>query len=336
MVSNNEFTTDLDFQEYVQSIFQKTFDAHTRYQKPKCYSTVFVQPFAFNLTMACELDDLSCMPLSGKSGTAVAQQPKLFLMENLFTAQYSSVYPDVDVVNLIGQEIVLLNGVEFTTEISSWSDSYEYRSNNPSVRFNSALRSYLYRSAVSLNILPMSDLSITFTNGVTVSIPWMVTFTTGLANVSICEAQPLPVSTEKQVVKQASNREKVQLLETKSSSLEFASRPHVHLEEAPIRFDQETLHASRDDRIVIIPTNSTYYISCFLQTVDGDSANTALVSQVLVMKVASFSPPGSNYLDAWQGFLGEAQQCLSVEFDMLVVDVMANGGGYVSLSCYWG
>ena len=28
------FTTDLDFQEDVQSIFQMTLDAHTRYQKP--------------------------------------------------------------------------------------------------------------------------------------------------------------------------------------------------------------------------------------------------------------------------------------------------------------
>mmetsp|Transcript_24457 Transcript_24457/g.40746 ORF Transcript_24457/g.40746 Transcript_24457/m.40746 type:complete len:304 (+) Transcript_24457:582-1493(+) len=49
------------------------------------------------------------------------------------------------------------------------------------------------------------------------------------------------------------------------------------------------------------------------------------------MKVASFSPSAPTYIDAWAGFLGEAQQCLSAEFDMVVVDVMQNGGGYVCL-----
>lgn len=31
------------------------------------------------------------------------------------------------------------------------------------------------------------------------------------------------------------------------------------------------------------------------------------------------------------GFLGEVEQCLSADYDMIVVDVMQNGGGYVCL-----
>lgn len=67
-----------------------------------------------------------------------------------------------------------------------------------------------------------------------------------------------------------------------------------------------------------------------MQTSTGTDATDAGVSRTLVMKVASFSPPGE-YQDAWAGFLGEAETCLSTDFDMVVVDVMQNGGGYVCL-----
>jgi hypothetical protein len=93
----------------------------------------------------------------------------------------------------------------------------------------------------------------------------------------------------------------------------------------------ELLHESRPDRATVVPTNSKYYISCFVQTVEGTSADVADVSKVLVMKVPSFSPPGNDYMVAWEGFLDEIQQCLTVEVDLIVVDVMQNGGGYVCL-----
>jgi hypothetical protein len=47
--------------------------------------------------------------------------------------------------------------------------------------------------------------------------------------------------------------------------------------------------------------------------------------------VASFSPPGDDYHDAWAGFLGSAETCLSQNVDLVVVDVMQNGGGYVCM-----
>lgn len=103
-----------------------------------------------------------------------------------------------------------------------------------------------------------------------------------------------------------------------------------HLDSPPVRLESSVLHDSRPDREVIVPTNSKYYISCFIQTMSTKNSSIADVSKVLVMKVASFSPPGE-YLDAWAGFLDEAEQCLSTNFDLIVVDVMQNGGGYVCL-----
>jgi len=51
------------------------------------------------------------------------------------------------------------------------------------------------------------------------------------------------------------------------------------------------------------------------------------------MKVASFLPQvyPQNYYANWQGFLKSAETCLSTDFDMIVVDAMQNGGGYVCL-----
>lgn len=297
-VAQGDFAIDIEFQEYMQVIFQKTIDAHTRYSKPVCYNAIFVQPLAFDMRVE-------------ENSNSLDNEPKVYLMKNLYTDIYADIYPDVDLSPLIDQQVTLLNGVEFTTEVSSWGDTHETKSNNRGVRFNAAIRSYMYRNAISINVLPVADLTITLADGSSHTLPWMVSYTNGLANVSYCAALP---STP--MVNSPLSRTTVDDMEMDTVS--------------PKRLEHAPLHASRPDREVIVPTNSPYYISCFVQTVGGDYAETAGISRVLVMKVASFSPPGY-YLDAWAGFLDEAQQCLSVEFDMIVVDVMQNGGGYVCL-----
>lgn len=300
MIANGDFATDLDFQEYIQDIFQKTIDAHTRYQKPACYNTIFVQPFAFDMRV---IENVS----------SVVNEPKVFLMENLYTPIYPTIFPGYDIASLIDKEVMLLNGIEFTTEVASWGDTHETRSNNPGIRFNAAIRSYLYRSAMSLSILPLNDLNITFADGTSVTIPWMASYTNGLADVNKCAALT------------------TQTVEAKKPKYSF-QHDHLapHLDHAPFRLDASSVQDSRPDREVIVPTNSPYYVSCFIQTMTSENASIADVKRVLVMKVASFSPPG-DYLDAWAGFLDEAQQCLSTNFDLIVVDVMQNGGGYVCL-----
>jgi hypothetical protein len=48
------------------------------------------------------------------------------------------------------------------------------------------------------------------------------------------------------------------------------------------------------------------------------------------MKVGSFFPPGE-YEDVIAAFLADAATCLSTPHDLLVIDVMQNGGGIVCL-----
>ena len=321
LVDTDAFPNDFQFQEHVQTIFQRTIDAHTRYSKPKCYGATFLQPFAFDLQVIPDSTD------------PVDDEPKLYLMKNLYTEQYQTIFSQTDLGfdlnEIFGKEVSLLNGVEFTTEISSWGDSHETRSNNRGVRFNAAFRSYLYRSAISYNVDGLTDLTVTTVDGVTYTLPWLAVYAKGFADVSTCVNTP------------ASSIEAVASVRKPSVGILPSSRYPVHEDDvetysAPMMLHHEALTDSRPDRTVIIPANDSYLVSCFVQTVQStDESKKAKINKVLVMKVASFSPAapeGEDYLYAWNRFLGNAQKCLSApDFDMIVVDVMQNGGGYVCL-----
>ena len=83
--------------------------AHTRYQKPVCYAATFVQPFAFDIRVN----------ESAAISTGI-NEPKLYMMENLYTTEYKSVFAGyaADVDAIMEQQVLLVNGVEFTTEVS--------------------------------------------------------------------------------------------------------------------------------------------------------------------------------------------------------------------------
>lgn len=307
LVSSGGFTRDVDFQEHVQRIFQKTIDAHTRYNKPACYNTIFVAPFAFDMKV----------PVN-ESKKSEDTEPKVLLINNLYTPFYHATFPSIP-LTFLTKQVVLLNGIEVTTAIAAWGDGHETRSNNPSARFNAALRSFLYRSAISLNVLPLEDLTITLIDGTNYTLPWLATYTTGFGEDSFCAAQPLGnVSTF--------NKEAL-------SSISPTPGRDILLE-PPQLLDPTILgDPSKPDRRVIIPSNSTSHLSCFIQVVQPSQPSIiANIQNVLVMKVASFSPSGGDsYLDDWSLFLNDAKTCLSQHYQMIVVDVMQNGGGYVCL-----
>jgi hypothetical protein len=322
MALSGDFATDVEFQEHLQDIFAATLDAHTRYQKPACYNAIFVQPFAFDMRI--------------DNTTGMSNEPSVYLMRNLYTDTYADLYA-MDLDGYDGKEVKLLDGLEFTSAVSAWGDTHETRSNNRGVRFNAAIRSYMYRSAMSYSVLPMSDLSLTFRDGSSLTLPWMVSYTNGLADVSKCAALPeetAAVATSSSTMHKDKHTSKSSLrgLSTGGSiSFHHDEEEYPHLLSAPTPLSSKVLlEETRTDREVILPPDSAYYVSCFIQTVTGENASLADVSRVLVMKVASFSPPGE-WEEAWSGFLNDTQTCLSANFDMIVVDVMQNGGGYVCL-----
>lgn len=321
MINSGVFVTDMDFQEHMQALIQITEDAHTRYQKPVCYNAVFLQPFSF---------DVRVVEVDQPSG-AVQNQPRAFLMRNEYTDRYSEMFPESagELGDLLdgGLEVSFLDGLEFTTAVSSWGDSHETRSNNRGARFNAAVRSFLYRSAVQYTVRPLTALSLTMADGSDHSFEWMATYTTGLANLTYCAALPA----EDQDSRRLSARGPDPTSTVSQSLINPTHHPRLLDPAQPLA--RAALHDERPDREEILPADSAFMVSCFAQKVSSADASAADVSTVLVMKVASFAPaPESNFSVAWTGFLRDVQTCMSTtEYDLMVVDVMQNGGGYVCL-----
>jgi hypothetical protein len=299
MINQGAFTTDIDFQEHVQDLIQITQDAHTRYQKPVCYNAVFLQPFAIDVRIV----------ESEQPADSVSEEPRAFLMRNKYTDQYLEMYPNSPIESLIGQELTLLDNLEFTTAIVNWADSHETRSNNRGVRFNQAVRSYFYRSAIQYNVRPLSDLSLTMVDGQTYNFPWIASYTTGLADVEYCAA--------------VDPREDLEARRLKFPDVNRTQHPQLFDPIPPL--STEALRKSSSERVVIVPSDAPNAVSCFLQKVDGEEGAAAGISTSLVMKVSSFAPASIN------GFLTDVEACITSDYDMMVIDVMQNGGGQVCL-----
>jgi hypothetical protein len=299
MINQGAFTTDIDFQEHVQDLIQITQDAHTRYQKPVCYNAVFLQPFAIDVRIV----------ESEQPADSVSEEPRAFLMRNKYTDQYLEMYPNSPIESFIGQELTLLDNLEFTTAIVNWADSHETRSNNRGVRFNQAVRSYFYRSAIQYNVRPLSDLSLTMVDGQTYNFPWIASYTTGLADVEYCAA--------------VDPREDLEARRLKFPDVNRTQHPQLFDPIPPL--STEALRKSSSERVVIVPSDAPNAVSCFLQKVDGEEGAAAGISTSLVMKVSSFAPASIN------GFLTDVEACITSDYDMMVIDVMQNGGGQVCL-----
>ena len=52
VLDGKSFTTDLDFQEAVQKIIQKTMDAHTRYNKPVVRFLYLIVLFSYGVVLS--------------------------------------------------------------------------------------------------------------------------------------------------------------------------------------------------------------------------------------------------------------------------------------------
>ena len=299
MINQGDFATDIDFQEHVQDLIQITQDAHTRYQKPVCYNAVFLQPFAIDVRVVESEDPVD----------SVSVEPRAFIMRNKYTDEYLEMYPNSPIETIIGQELTLLDNLEFTTAITSWADTHETRSNNRGVRFNTAIRSYFYRSAIQYNVRPLSDLTVTLSNGESYVFPWIASYTTGLADVEYCAAE--------------SPRDASAGREPKFPALNRTQHPEL-LDPLP-PLSREILRKANPNRVVIVPSDAPNAVSCFLQTVEGKDGDVAGISTSLVMKVSSFAPASI------PGFMTDMEACITSDYDMMVIDVMQNGGGQVCL-----
>lgn len=305
-------SSDAAFQEAVQAVLTKLLDAHTRYRKPNCYNGVFAMPFSFDLQLpimdACPngpADGTSC-----RSGGPRAVEPLAFLRRNVYTEHYESVFRNVDLSAVLDKQLLLVDNLDFTTAIAGWGNTHETRSNHPSARFNAALRSFTVRDARYYNVLDGSvseqGLALTVQGGVSVTLPWLGGFTQAFGVPEECTMKPQMTAED--------------LMLVNGRPLFEPGAPH-----------ERNVLELQTTRTVIVPPDSNSTLSCFTQDVSSfDKSKEASVSIALVIKVASFSPNGP-YKEAWQGFTSDAAACLGTAHDLVLLDVMQNGGGYVCL-----
>jgi hypothetical protein len=258
------YSTDVDFQEDIQTALASPQDAHTRYSKPACYDATLVLPFVLNTSLNAALP-------------APAAVMRLTLEASALLANYSALFPAVNVSGALGREVALIDGVEAVTAIATWADAFETRSNDPAIRFNAALRSFMFRSQRSLP-RPAAAGGVVFTlvDGTSVQLPWLVSYTAAFGDSAACAAAPIAASLASSF--------------SSSQSAAAVSRLGADLHAPPLHAPTLADAATTGNRATIIaPGASNSSISCFLQTTAGDKTT-------LVMKVGSFSPPGEDYL----------------------------------------
>ena len=145
------------------------------------------------------------------------------------------------------------------------------------------------------------------------TFPWLAKYTTGLGDVDVCAAVAPEVTTTTTTTGAA---------HTPPSS---ATQRRMYSEHLTTTTTQPLVHTQlideHPDRTTIIPSNSSTYVSCFTQAVSSKDAEIDDISNVLVLKVSSFSPPGDNYTTAWTEFLNDAETCLETEYELIVVDM---------------
>ena len=140
-----------DSARILRQAFARPLDAHTRYHKPACYNATFVQPVSLHLKL-------------------LGDEPVAYLEPSAFALNFAERFPSASVAlsPLFGQRIALLNGKEWTSELASWGDAHETRSNNAGARFNAVLRSYFYRPAMEYSLGSeerLTSLNITLADG---------------------------------------------------------------------------------------------------------------------------------------------------------------------------
>ena len=67
---------------------------------------------------------------NGTTTDSVDDEPVVFIMRNIYTDQYKLLFPEIPIDDLIGRQVKLLDGLEFTSAVSQWGDTHETKSNN--------------------------------------------------------------------------------------------------------------------------------------------------------------------------------------------------------------
>lgn len=301
-LKNRSFTSDFEFQEAVTSIIGRLSDSHTRYFKPLCYSATWVLPFAFHVD------------LHGFS-------QRVMLVPSTVTERYLKKFPAMRPAlnKIMGKFIMSIDGLETMTALSEFAYTDEVISNDIGAAFNHAMRTFGHREVLLKRTPPAAELKVMLYDESSFTFPWMLVAEKEFGDIKAC------LATHPAAMEQAS---KLKRKSMPRSSLYETAGVSEHLNSVnpiPLTNLVDT---------VVLPGGRSSTISCWTSRTGGeDSSHTSGAGITLVMAIKSFSPelPGGTDLERVKLFIDDAMTCLETPHELMVIDVMQNGGGVVCL-----
>ena len=316
-----EYSSDYSFHRAVQRVYNRLFDAHTFYALPLPYQQLTtLRPFTF----ACALVNASQIVYAIQETTILES----FTYTDL--RKLAGVDGPADLTSYIGVPVSLINGqpaVDYLVQLASNYGTYK----DPGVRLNSFLR---LNSGPSFGVSPyMADID---------SIPLSFSFLDGrnlALNPIVLVAQPWGGSAELVAQIRAAASVGVSSVlagygpaENDIRRLLVPASPYELHYQRYVRYlvrDNQTQKRQTDSSLEYVPVGDAIagVIQCgFLQS------NISGTIEAVILKIASFSPPGS-MAGLFSDIVVNCRNLSALtEVEALLVDLSDNGGGYVSLA----
>ena len=301
-IDQSDYLSDFDFHNAVSDLFLQLKDPHTLYVKPTCLGAhLALQPFS----LTSRIDSIS-----GAQVISIDGLLSRFVNDGL--------YKGIPLRDLVGADVLKLNGVDALKAIVAFTARFGYISKDRSAAFNQALNSDFQRRYLGLYGFPSTTSQIYTVQlknhtVVNVEVPWAIYSTRSVTFSSAgCTASS-------EVAAKVSS---LPLSLPKLTSINFLDEFKLPKEDSVVLRDESNQKRGLSASLIAkYPSGSdvtTAQIASFF--VDNDT---------IALKISTFSPDvESQFLSVLHKTLTTAE---SKEVKNLIVDVIGNGGGSICL-----
>lgn len=321
-IRNQSFPSDWEFQQAVSRSMAKLHDAHSKYNKPACYSsntipTLIQLPFNFIVNIGTS------------TGRLVYQLDTRTDSSNKFLF-FRAVLPDLtaELVKHFAEEIVLIDDLPTDVALSAFSDimgGLGTVSNDPSVLKNIAINSWTNQNVLYSNAPLKNEIKLTFSSGKSITIPYLMIRPASAKPFSISEcikqpSTPLPAASA--TVKGLKINPELKE-EHPKISVEYLEhiRLHPKLKEIDDMREVVDLQMVTNGNFITVhnTSNKLNDIPCFATSDESGRS-------VLIIEIFSFAPKVTCTL-----FRNSLKTCLSQPYDYVIINTIGNTGGVVTL-----
>eukprot|EP00767_Chilomastix_cuspidata_P000337 gnl/Chilomastix_cuspidata/1081.p1 GENE.gnl/Chilomastix_cuspidata/1081~~gnl/Chilomastix_cuspidata/1081.p1 ORF type:complete len:824 (-),score=313.56 gnl/Chilomastix_cuspidata/1081:1901-4159(-) len=320
------YANDFEFQQALSDVLIPLKDPHTMYSKPSCYQK-FVWLLPFTLRSALDGDEqrlyVDSLP------------PSYAFYQDLYAQSTGRYLPDW----FYGAEVVAINGTaDPVTQLADWADSFVYVSKIRDSRFNQALQNDFWCRSMRYYGVPPRSIDITVLDAAgaeqTFTVEWGATNKVAIYSDAdfhaFCPVLDVEFSNEANSLSSALDAQPLAAKKaprTLSPGAAFAAEmkeSSAHFRGAAARVKPLTARATEFGYLEHIIYDSDVSLYRFTPPEGSDDSRV-----IFLLNIPSFSP------DDVEGFVDDLLEGLDVAqsegVTHLVVNVISNGGGWVTL-----